>query len=198
LLTSEDVEEGETPGLYVPDLSEDVNTATENIGKLQEAVQTINDSLEDFVTREELGGEDFDFVNQDDFDNYTEATDDKIEAIETELDKTVKTGEDGHVDTLYVNTLSKDNDDGNIKITDSFEVTSDIPLDIRFVRETLEDLYALPVKVCYPGMGVVVNSLSSLYILRRPQEGVELNQEYIADPNNWKCPEDLVTVALSR
>ena len=198
LLTSEDVEEGETPGLYVPDLSEEVSAATENIEKLQEDVKTINDSLDDFVTREELGGDDFDFVNQDDFDNYTEATDDKIEAIETELDKTVKTGEDGHVDTLYVNQISKDNDDGNIIITDSFEVESGIPLDIRFVRENLEELYKLPVKVCYPGMGVIVNSLSSLYILRKPAEGVEFNQEYIKNPNNWKCPEDLVTVALTR
>lgn len=198
LLTSEDVEEGETPGLYVPDLSEEVSAATENIEKLQEDVKTINDSLDDFVTREELGGDDFDFVNQDDFDNYTEATDDKIEAIETELDKTVKTGEDGHVDTLYVNQISKDNDEGNIIITDSFEVENGIPLDIRFVRENLEELYKLPVKVCYPGMGVVVNSLSSLYILRKPAEGVEFNQEYIKNPNNWKCPEDLVTVALTR
>ena len=198
LLTSEDVEEGETPGLYVPDLSEEVSAATENIEKLQEDVKTINDSLDDFVTREELGGDDFDFVNQDDFDNYTEATDDKIEAIETELDRTVKTGEDGHVDTLYVNQISKDNDEGNIIITDSFEVENGIPLDIRFVRENLEELYKLPVKVCYPGMGVVVNSLSSLYILRKPAEGVEFNQEYIKNPNNWKCPEDLVTVALTR
>ena len=198
LLSSEDVEEGETPGLYVPDLSEDVNAATENIGKLQEDVKTINESLDDFVTREELGGGDFDFVDQDDFDNYKEATDNKLDSLETELGKTVKTGEDGHVDTLYVNTISKDNDEGNIIITDSFEVDSDIPLDIRFVRETLEDLYALPVKVCYPGMGVVINALSSLYILRRPAEGVVFNQEYIANPNNWKCPEDLVTVAMTR
>ena len=198
LLSSENVEEGETPGLYVPDLSEDVNTATENIGKLQEEVKTINESLDDFVTREELGGGDFNFVDQDDFDNYKEATDNKLDSLETELGKTVKTGEDGHVDTLYVNTISKDNDEGNIIITDSFEVDSDIPLDIRFVRETLEDLYALPVKVCYPGMGVIVNALSSLYILRRPAEGVVFNQEYIADPNNWKCPEDLVTVAMTR
>jgi hypothetical protein len=161
--------------LYVPDLSTEVSDATENIGKLQQSVDAINKSLEDFVTREELGGEDFDFVNQDDFDNYTEATDDKIEAIETELDKTVKTGEDGHVDTLYVNTISKDNDDGNIVITDSFEVDSNIPLDIRFVRENLEELYKLPAKVCYPGMGVIVNSLSALYILRNPAEGVEFN-----------------------
>ena len=198
LLTSEDVEEGETPGLYVPDLSEEVSAATENIGKLQEDVNTINESLDDFVTREELGGGDFDFVDQDDFDNYKEATDNKLDSLETELGKTVKTGEDGHVDTLYVNTISKDNDEGNIIITDSFEVDSDIPLDIRFVRETLEDLYALPVKVCYPGMGVVINALSSLYILRRPAEGVVFNQEYIANPNNWKCPEDLVTVAMTR
>ena len=198
LLTSKDVEEGETPGLYVLDLSEDVNVATENIGKLQKEVKIINESLDDFVTREELGGSDFDFVNQDDFDNYKKTTDSKLDSLETELDKTVKTGEDGHVDTLYVNTISKYNDEGNIIITDSFEVDSDIPLDIRFVRETLADLYALPVKVCYPGMGVIVSALSSLYILRRPAEGVVFNQEYIANPNNWKCPEDLVTVAMTR
>ncbi len=198
LLTSEDVEEGEIPGLYVPDLSEDVNAATENIGKLQEEVKTINESLDDFVTKEELGGGDFDFVNDSDFTEYKTQTATTLQNIQTELGKTVKTGEDGHVDTLYVNTISKDNNDGNIVITDSFEVDSNIPLDIRFVRETLDDLYALPVKVCYPGMGVVINALSSLYILRRPAEGVVFNQEYIANPNNWKCPEDLVTVAMTR
>lgn len=192
---SEDLQEGETPGLYVPDLSEEVSTATQNIEKLQEDVQDI---LDTYVTKEELGGGDFDFVSQDDFDTYVDNTEDTISDIQEELAKTVKTGEDGHVDTLYVNKISKNNDDGNIVITDSFEVDSDIPLDIRFVRENLEELYALPVKVCYPGMGVIVNSLSSLYILRKPAEGIQLTQEYIANPNNWKCPEDLVTVALTR
>lgn len=192
---SEDLQEGETPGLYVPDLSEEVSTATQNIEKLQEDVQDI---LDTYVTKEELGGGDFDFVSQDDFDTYIDNTEDTISDIQEELAKTVKTGEDGHVDTLYVNKISKNNDDGNIVITDSFEVDSDIPLDIRFVRENLEELYALPVKVCYPGMGVIVNSLSSLYILRKPAEGIQLTQEYIANPNNWKCPEDLVTVALTR
>ena len=192
------ITEEENPGLYVPDLSKEVTDATTNIGKLQEDVKNINTSLEDFVTKEELGGEDFDFVNQEDFDNYTELTNGTLEVIQQELKKTVKTGEDGHVDTLYVNKISKNNDDGNIILTDSFEVDSNIPLDIRFVRENLEELYALPVKVCYPGMGVIVNSLSSLYILRKPAEGVQLTQEYITNPNNWKCPEDLVTIALTR
>ena len=192
---SEDLQEGETPGLYVPDLSEEVSTATQNIEKLQENVQDI---LDTYVTKEELGGGDFDFVSQDDFDTYVDNTEDTISDIQEELAKTVKTGEDGHVDTLYVNKISKNNDDENIVITDSFEVDSGIPLDIRFVRENLEELYALPVKVCYPGMGVIVNSLSSLYILRKPAEGIQLTQEYIANPNNWKCPEDLVTVALTR
>ena len=192
---SEDLQEGETPGLYVPDLSEEVSTATQNIEKLQEDVQDI---LDTYVTKEELGGGDFDFVSQDDFDTYVDNTEDTISDIQEELAKTVKTGEDGHVDTLYVNKISKNNDDENIVITDSFEVDSGIPLDIRFVRENLEELYALPVKVCYPGMGVIVNSLSSLYILRKPAEGIQLTQEYIANPNNWKCPEDLVTVALTR
>lgn len=188
----------ETPGLYVPDLSKEVTAATENIGKLQGGIDSINKSLEDFVTKDDLGGGDFDFVNQDTFTNYTSKTDSKISDIESELDKTVKTGEDGYVDTLYVNTISKNNDNGNIIITDSFQVDSDIPLDIRFVREDLEELYNLPVKVCYPGMGVIINSLSALYILRKPAEGVQFNQDYIKNPNNWKCPEDLVTVALTR
>ena len=189
----------EHPGLYVPDLSQELSQATSNIETLQTDVQTINTSLESFVKKEDLGGNgNFDFVNQADFDSYKIETDAALNNIDKELDKTVKTGEDGHVDTLYVNTISKNNDPGNIKITDSFEVTDNIPLDIRLVKENLEELYKIPANVCYPGMGVIVNSLSALYILRPPVEGVVINQEYIANANNWKCPEDLVTVALSR
>ena len=200
LLTSEDVEEGETPGLYVPDLSEDVNTATENIEKLQEDVKTINDSLEDFVTREELGGEDFDFVNQDDFDNYVDSTEETIEAIQEELAKTVKTDSDGHVNKLYVNEINNNNNDDNtIKITDSFEMTSGVPLDVRFVVDSLEQLHSLKPLVCYAGMGVIVKNQASLYILREPVNGI-IDEEYIKDEEgiNWKCPEDLVIEVLTQ
>ena len=198
LLGPDDVEEGQTPGLYVPDLSETLNGAVEDITELQDTIDSIQESLDDFVTKEDLGGGSFDFVEQGVFDDYTDATDDAISNIRTELAKTVKTGEDGHVDTLYVNAISKNNDEGHIKITDSFEVESGIPLDIRCVVENLDELCALPVKVCYSGMGVIVNSISSLYILRNPGEGVKLTQDYISNIYNWKCPEDLVTVALSR
>jgi hypothetical protein len=71
---------------------------------------------------------------------------------------------------LFVNTLSSTD---TIKVTNSFEVDSAIPLDVRFVKENLDELYATPVSVCYPGMGVIINSLSSLYILRKPEPGVE-------------------------
>jgi hypothetical protein len=40
--------------------------------------------------------------------------------------------------------------------------------------------------------------LSALYILRKPENDATLTQAYIGDVLNWKCPEDLVTVALSR
>lgn len=189
---------GEEAGLYVPDLSTQVNESSETIKQLSTDVSAIQNSLDTFVTKEELGGGDFDFVNQDDFDNYVATTNSTISDIKGELENTVKTGEDGHVDTLYVNTISKNNDDSNIKITDSFEVQSGIPLDVRCVVENLEELLALPARVCYPGMGVIVNSLSALYILRNPENGVQLTQEYISDVYNWKCPEDLVTVALTR
>jgi hypothetical protein len=52
---------------------------------------------------------------------------------------------------------------------------SNNPLDVRFVVENLDELLSLPVKICYSGMGVIVNSLSSLYILRKPAEGVIFN-----------------------
>ena len=198
LLTSNDVSEGETPGLYVQDLSEDLSTTQKDVKGLQDDVSSINQELESFVTREELGGGDFNFVTESTFNTYTSQTSNTLTNIQTELNKTVKTGEDGHVDTLYVNTISKNNNEESIKITDSFDVQSGIPLDIRAVVENLDELLELPVKVCYPGMGVIVNSLSSLYILRKPNEGIKLTQEYVSNIYNWKCPEDLVTVSLSR
>lgn len=189
------ITDSETQGLYVPDLSGQVTQQGENIQQLQNDVQGIFNT---YVTKEELGGGDFDFVDQDDFDSYVQTTNTSIQDIKTELSKTVKTGEDGHVDTLYVNKISKNNDDAHIQITDSFEVDSGIPLDIRFVVENTDELRALSYKVCYPGMGVIVNSLSALYILRKPDDQTLFDQEYVSNIYNWKCPEDLVTVPLTR
>ena len=187
--------EGEDAGLYVPDLSESISVNTQDIEQLQGNVKNI---LDTYVTKDDLGGESFDFVEQNEFDSYTQNTNTVISNIQNELSNTVKTGEDGHVDTLFVNTISKNNNNDNIRITDSFEVTEGIPLDVRFVVDNLEELLALPASTCYSGMGVIVNTLSSLYILRKPSENTVLNQEYISNIYNWKCPEDLVTVALSR
>jgi hypothetical protein len=75
---------------------------------------------------------------------------------------------------------------------------SGIPLDVRAVVENLDELKSLPVKVCYPGMGVIVNSLSALYILRKPDKPQDFTQAYIENIYNWKCPEDLVTQAMTR
>ena len=47
-------------------------------------------------------------------------------------------------------------------------------------------------------MGVIVKDESALYILREPSNG-KLTQEFIENIDvNWKCPEDLVTQALTR
>jgi hypothetical protein len=109
-----------------------------------------------------------DFVESSTFAQYRETTNKSISAIQNDLSNTVKTGEDGHVDTFYVNTISTDN--GNIKITDSFEVTEGIPLDVRCVVNSENELRAIPVNVCYPGMGVIVKDSSSLFILRDPKD----------------------------
>ena len=118
LLSTNDVEEGQTPGLYVPDLSSKVLASEENIKQLKSDILSVQESLDDFVTKEDLGGGSFDFVEQSEYDSFVFKTNTSLTSIQTELDKTVKTGEDGHVDTLYVNQISKNNDEGNIKITD--------------------------------------------------------------------------------
>ena len=191
LITEESVE-----GLYVPDLNPRVSAIERGVTTIEGKVNSIEGSLDSFVTKDDLGGDGtYDFVDQQTYNTHVQSVVSEISTIKEDLSNTVKTGEDGHVDTLFVNKISKDNE-GNIEVTDSFEVTTDKPLDVRFVRETINDLLSLPVSVCYEGMGVIVNSLSSLYILKHT-EGA-LTQEYISDINNWKCPEDLVTVAMTK
>lgn len=189
------VEEG-VEGLYVPDLDPRVSAIEQNVSIVKDKVEAIEGSLDSFITKDDLGGDGtYDFVDQQTYNTHVQSVASEISTIKEDLSNTVKTGEDGHVDTLFVNKISKDNE-GNIEVTDSFEITTDKPLDVRFVRETINDLLSLPVSVCYEGMGVIVNSLSSLYILKHT-EGA-LTQEYISDINNWKCPEDLVTVAMTQ
>ena len=189
--------DGEYPGLFVSDLSGKVEVSEQYISELQQDVTKIKTSLDtEYLKKDAFGNDgDLDFVNQSDFDSFSNNLADRLGGFQKELERTVKTGEDGHVNNLYVNQISKDSS-GNIKITDSFEVTENVPLDIRFVKETINDLLELPVSVCYKGMGVIVNSLSALYILKDTKE--ELTQAYVSDIQNWKCPEDLVTVALTK
>lgn len=171
-------------GLFVQDLSEEVANASQNIENLQTKVNEIDESLENFVTKEDLGGNDFNFVNQDSFDSYKNITDKAIGDINLELDKTVKTGEDGHVDTLYVNKLS--NQEGNIKIDKSFEVQSGVPLDIRTVVGTTEDLYKIDPKVAYKGMAVANASNGYIYMLMDPTR--------ITEKSGWKASYESIQI----
>lgn len=198
LVIEDELEDGETPGLYVPDLSDEVSAITDNVATLQTDVKTI---LDTYVTKDQLGGEEdgFNFVDESIYNSFVNSTSESLSNIREELSNTVKTGEDGHVDTLYVNKISKNNNSDNIKITDSLEVTEGIPLDVRCVVKSLDELHALDPKICYAGMGVIVSNQSSLYILREPLDGV-IDETYIQDAKgeNWKCPEDLVIEILTK
>ena len=188
----------EHAGLYVENLSPRIDKLDETVGKLGTEVSDINKSLDTFVTIEQLGGDgEFDFVNQSDFSSFSTTVDQRLGNFEKELEKTVKTGEDGHVNNLFVNKISKDNE-GNIEVTDSFKVTTNKPLDVRFTVPNIQSLYDLNPDICYAGMGVIVADQSSLYILKQPTEGNKIDDAYIASKDSWKCPEDLVTIALER
>lgn len=161
-------------GLFVQDLSEDVSTAKGDIENLQSNVQTL---LDNYVSKEDLGGNNFNFVNQEEYDEHVQQANDKFSEIDAELNRTVKTGEDGHVDTLYVNKLS--NQDGNIKIDKSLEVQSGVPLDIRTVVKSVEDLYNLSPKTSYAGMAVANIGDGNIYMLIDPTR--------ITEKGGWKA-----------
>ena len=170
-------------GLYVPNLSNEVNTASQNIEQLQTNVQEI---INTYVTKEDLGGGDFNFVKQDSFDQHVEQANITFDKINQELLRTVKTGEDGHVDTLYVNQISKDNEDGNIKITDSFEVTTGVPLDIRTVVKHSDDLYKISPNVAYPGMTVANIDNGNIYML--------IDKSKISEKSGWKASYESIQI----
>lgn len=187
------LEEGELPGLYVPDLSNDISKIETDVLGLRTDVDEI---LDTYVTKEDLGGDgDFNFVKQEEYDTYVSSNDAKIQGIETELGKTIKTGEDGHVNNLFVNSIKRES--GNIVVHSPLETGSNFPLIANSVVDTLEDLYALDPTKCYAGMSVIVSSQSSLYILIEPADGV-IDAEYISNYTSWKCPEDLVIEVLTQ
>lgn len=175
-------------GLYVADLTEEVN----KIADLSLQVQTIS---ENYITKSELGTGPYNFVSASIFEGYTTTVDSAIKSIRSELLNTIKTGSDGNVNKLSVNTITKSTDE-NIKIDRALERTSNVPLDIYGVVKDLSDLYNLNPDICYAGMSVIVSSQSALYILRDPgEEGI--TEDYIKDSDSWKCPEDLVTQAVT-
>lgn len=168
-------------GLYVKDLSKDISQTSQDIQTLKTDIQ---ESLKDYVTKEELGGGDFDFVDQKDFDNYVNQTNDQISDITQELSRTVKTGEDGHVDTLYVNQLS--NEDGTIKITSPLEVQTGIPLDIRTVVNSTQDLYNISPETAYKGMTVANIADGNIYML------IDLSN--INNKSGWKASYESIQI----
>ena len=82
------IEEGDNPGLYVPDLSESLSESLTNIENLQESVGTIQQSLESFVTKEDLGN-DFDFVSTEDFNQHVLDVSKNLNTITNKLQNTV-------------------------------------------------------------------------------------------------------------
>lgn len=169
-------------GLFVQDLSEEVSEATQNIGELQTGVQNI---LNTYVTKDQLGGDgDYSFVKQEVFDTHTQQANTQFGELRDELSKTVKTGEDGHVDTLYVNKLS--NQEGNIKIDKPLEVQAGVPLDIRTIVRTTEGLYKIDPKVAYEGMAVANASNGYIYILMDPTR--------ITEKSGWKASYESIQI----
>lgn len=127
------IEEGENPGLYVPDLSESLSESLTNIENLQESVGNIQKSLESFVTKEDLGN-DFDFVSTEDFNQHVLDVSKNLNTITNKLQNTVDS-------TTYDSDKQKLAKDLATQITTNKIVTQTLNLsgnDIVVQNDTLE------------------------------------------------------------
>jgi hypothetical protein len=71
--------EGETPGLYVPNLEPRVEKSEERVESIETNIKSIQSEIEtvknDYVTKQSLGGEgDFNFVKQTEYKSYVTQT----------------------------------------------------------------------------------------------------------------------------
>ncbi len=163
-------------GLYVKDLSKEVSSNASEITQLHKDVQTLEEKSKDYLTKEDFGSDDLDFVSE------TELT--------STLNNYVKTNSDAVLKSVTINKITSSK--GSITVDKPFDYQFEGPSDVRTHVKTQADLLKINPAKAWKGMPVIVEEDAIMYILTK-----EPSTESIGTITNWKSADSLSIEVLT-
>lgn len=171
----------EEDGLFVRDLSPSIQSNTEGITTLQGKVSTLEENSKDYLTRDDFGSDDLNFISG--------------EQLDAKLSGYVKTGSDAVVNSITATTTTTDKIQSN---SDSISVNKPLSYDfsgpngsVLSVKSQV-DLLSINPKKAWKGMPVIVENDAIMYIFTK-----EPTEETINNISNWKSADSLSIEVLT-
>ena len=171
----------EEDGLFVRDLSPSVQSNTEGITTLQGKVSTLEENSKDYLTRDDFGSDDLNFISG--------------EQLDAKLSGYIKTGSDAVVNSITAATTTTDKIQSN---SDSISVNKPFSYDfsgpngsVLSVKSQADLLSINPEKV-WKGMPVIVENDAIMYIFTK-----EPTEETVNNISNWKSADSLSIEVLT-
>lgn len=173
-------------GLYVPDLSENIANQTSEINTIKSQVKTLEDNEKNYLTRDNFGSDDLDFVSEQYLNNRLEdyiltGSDAKVNSI---------TATSGTINNITTNKITSKKD--SIEIDKPLDFNINGPSDPRTHVKTQLDMLSIKPEDAWKGMPVVVEDDAIMYILTK-----EPTVENIATLTNWKSADSLSIEVLT-
>ena len=171
----------EEDGLFVRDLSPSVQSNAEGITTLQGKVSTLEENSKDYLTRDDFGSDDLNFISG--------------EQLDAKLSGYIKTGSDAVVNSITATTTTTDKIQSN---SDSISVNKPFSYDfsgpngsVLSVKSQADLLSINPEKV-WKGMPVIVENDAIMYIFTK-----EPTEETVNNISNWKSADSLSIEVLT-
>ena len=171
----------EEDGLFVRDLSPSVQSNAEDITTLQGKVSTLEENSKDYLTRDDFGSDDLNFISG--------------EQLDAKLSSYIKTGSDAVVNSITATTTTTDKIQSN---SDSISVNKPFSYDfsgpngsVLSVKSQADLLSINPEKV-WKGMPVIVENDAIMYIFTK-----EPTEETVNNISNWKSADSLSIEVLT-
>lgn len=171
----------EEDGLFVRDLSPSIQSNAEGITTLQGKVSTLEENSKDYLTRDDFGSDDLNFISG--------------EQLDAKLSGYVKTGSDAVVNSITATTTTTDKIQSN---SDSISINKPLSYDfsgpngsVLSVKSQV-DLLSINPKKAWKGMPVIVENDAIMYIFTK-----EPTEETINNISNWKSADSLSIEVLT-
>lgn len=171
----------EEDGLFVIDLSPSIQSNAEGITTLQGKVSTLEENSKDYLTRDDFGSDDLNFISG--------------EQLDAKLSGYVKTGSDAVVNSITATTTTTDKIQSN---SDSISINKPLSYDfsgpngsVLSVKSQV-DLLSINPKKAWKGMPVIVENDAIMYIFTK-----EPTEETINNISNWKSADSLSIEVLT-